>query len=49
VVGSRVPTPLFWRWAGGTFWFSFLLCLLAGFFPAIKASRMDVVNAVRFE
>ncbi|MDD4952310.1 MAG: ABC transporter permease [Desulfovibrionaceae bacterium] len=48
-LGSAPPWPVFNSYAGHCLWFSALLALAAGFYPALRASRMDVVTAIRYE
>jgi putative ABC transport system permease protein len=38
-----------WAWVIGGFLFCFLIGLSAGLYPAIKASKLDPIEALRYE
>lgn len=48
-LGGRPPLPLFVFYAGLSLVFSALLGVFAGFYPALRAARMDAVAAIRYE
>lgn len=49
ILHNPVPTDLFWLSTVIGFSFSFFLGIAAGLTPAIKASKMEVVTALRYE
>lgn len=49
MLGSRPPEMLFLYCVGGSLVFSVLLGVGAGLYPALRAARMDVVSAIRYE
>ncbi len=49
LLDSPFPFALFLRAAGWSVLFSLLLGILAGLLPALKASRMEVVRALRYD
>lgn len=48
-LGSHPSEDLFLFYTGVSLVFSCVLGVLAGFYPAMRASRMDVVTAIRYE
>ena len=49
ILQNNPPQDLFWLSTGISFSFSLVLGIVAGLAPAIKASKMEVVNALRYE
>ncbi len=49
ILQNQPPDDLFWISTGIGFSFSFVLGIAAGLAPALKASRMEVVSALRYE
>ncbi len=49
ILDNSPPKELFWLSTGIAFSFSLVLGVVAGLAPAIKASRMEVVTALRYE
>lgn len=49
IIDSPPPTDVFWGCLGLTFLFALILGLGAGFYPSLQASRMEVVDAIRYE
>ncbi|AGF78538.1 ABC-type antimicrobial peptide transport system, permease component [Desulfocapsa sulfexigens DSM 10523] len=49
ILHNSPPKNLFWLSTGIGFSFSLILGIVAGLAPAIKASRMEVVTALRYE
>jgi putative ABC transport system permease protein len=49
VIDSPPPAEVFWGCLGLTFLFALILGLGAGFYPSLRASRMEVVDAIRYE
>ncbi len=49
ILQNQPPDDLFWISTGIGFSFSFVLGIAAGLTPALKASRMEVVSALRYE
>jgi len=49
ILGNSPPKDLFWLSTGIGFSFSLILGAVAGLAPAIKASKMEVVTALRYE
>ncbi len=49
LIGTSPPRDLFWISTVIGFTFSIILGIVAGIAPAIKASRMEVVTALRYE
>ncbi|MBM4272908.1 MAG: ABC transporter permease [Deltaproteobacteria bacterium] len=49
VIDSPPPAEVFWGCLGLTFLFALILGLGAGFYPSLHASRMEVVDAIRYE
>jgi putative ABC transport system permease protein len=48
-IGSRPPEDLFFFGAALAFLFAVLIGVGAGLYPALRASRMEVVSAIRYE
>jgi len=48
-LGGRPPDAVIAKYALMSFAFSLLLGAVAGFFPSLRASRMEVVTAIRYE
>lgn len=48
-LNSAVPEEVFLHHAGFALFFSVILGAGAGFYPALRASRMEVVSAIRYE
>ncbi|MFC1895940.1 ABC transporter permease [Thermodesulfobacteriota bacterium] len=48
-LGTSPPKDVFYLCVGLSFFFSVLLGICAGLWPAIRASRMEVVSAIRHE
>lgn len=46
---SQAPVQLLYIYSAASIVFSVMLGLGAGFFPALRASRMEVVSAIRYE
>ena len=49
VIGSRPPENLFWFGVTLAFLFAVVIGVGAGLYPSIRASRMEVVTAIRYE
>lgn len=49
ILQNQPPKDLFWLSTGIAFSFSLVIGIVAGLAPAIKASRMEVVTALRYE
>ncbi|MCU0587257.1 MAG: ABC transporter permease [Syntrophobacteraceae bacterium] len=48
-LNSTVPEEVFLHHAGLALFFSVILGAAAGYYPALRASRMEVVSAIRYE
>ena len=49
ILGEALPKDLFWLSVAFGFSFSLVLGIMAGIAPAVRASRMEVVAALRYE
>jgi putative ABC transport system permease protein len=49
MIGSRPPEELFFFGLALAFLFAVLIGVVAGLYPSIRASRMEVVTAIRYE
>jgi len=49
MIGSRPPEELFFFGLSMAFLFAVLIGVVAGLYPSIRASRMEVVTAIRYE
>ncbi len=49
LLNTSAPQDLFYVYSGMSIVFTLALGVLAGFYPALSASRMDVVSAIRYE
>ena len=49
VIGCRPPEDLFFLGLALAFLFSVLVGVGAGLYPSLRASRMEVVTAIRYE
>lgn len=49
VIHSRPPEPLFFLGLGLGFLFAIAVGVAAGLYPSLRASRMEVVSAIRYE
>ncbi len=49
MIGSRPPEELFFFGLSMAFIFAVLIGVVAGLYPSIRASRMEVVTAIRYE
>ncbi|THB66491.1 MAG: ABC transporter permease [Desulfovibrio sp.] len=49
MLGTRPPEDLFFISSGMSLVFSLVLGVGAGFYPSLKASRMELVSAIRYE
>lgn len=46
---TQPDIALFLKYSAGSLLFALFLGIVAGFYPAIRASRMDAVTALRYE